>query len=273
MLPNFIKSELAHRKIKRQLEIDLVIKEIELIKRKHDLKNKNFEILEFGSGNGFQIPFLKKLGNLTSSDIYTSDEIKEMNEKKFICCDILNSPFPKNKFDLIFSNHVIEHIPDKTALFKELKRISSNDCILALSVPTNLWLLLTIPGQYFRRIRTLIYMIINLNNTRGDYLGKNAFSQTNTINKKLSLKKFYKYIIPLGHGVTENFFKCYNEFKIESWVSIFKQHGLNIIKIKPLLLYGPSEWPLINTKFSKSRATSSVLFLMQFDNLNSRESN
>jgi len=265
MLPNSIKSELAHRKIKRQLEIDLVIKEVKLFNRNNELKRKGYEILEFGSGNGFQIPFLKKLGNLTSSDIYISDEIKKMKEKSFVCCDITKSPFPNNKFDLIFSNHVVEHIPDKTALFNELRRISSRECVLAISVPTNLWLLLTIPGQYYRRLRNVIMFVKNFlfNSPYMNY--HTTPSDDNFINVKNSRINLFKYLLPQGHGSTTNYLKCYNEFKINSWAKLFEHNGLSIIKIVPLLLYGPSEWPLVNTKLSQSKVVSSVLFLMHFD--------
>jgi hypothetical protein len=35
-----------------------------------------------------------------------------------------------------------------------------------------------------------------------------------------------------------------------------------VIEVKPLLLYGPSEWPIIPTSTCKTNLCSSVLFLM-----------
>lgn len=44
-------------------------------------------------------------------------------------------PFPDNEFDLIVSNHVVEHIPDVMAFISELHRIAKPDGTIKLLCP------------------------------------------------------------------------------------------------------------------------------------------
>ena len=76
MFPKTKSGEKEHRKHKRQMEITIAIEEILNIVRKDSCTRRNVNILEFGSGSGFQIPYLKSIGNVVASDIYTSDDIK-----------------------------------------------------------------------------------------------------------------------------------------------------------------------------------------------------
>ena len=78
MLPLSSYKEKAHRKNKRQLEITIIIDEVlKVINRAGAVEKENINILEFGSGNGFQLPYLKKIGNVIASDIYETDEMKK----------------------------------------------------------------------------------------------------------------------------------------------------------------------------------------------------
>jgi predicted SAM-dependent methyltransferase len=54
-----------------------------------------------------------------------------------IMCDIQNTPFPNETWDLIVCNHVLEHVPDYKKSLKELQRILKKDGLLELTVPTD----------------------------------------------------------------------------------------------------------------------------------------
>ena len=132
MFPNKRYEEILDRSRKRKMEIRLIIKEIHsVIQNDRDLTQKNLSILEFGSGRGYQIPYLRLLGNLVSSDIYTSKEVKSMPAIQFVECDITQSPFEDESFDVIFSNHVLEHIRNIEDAFQQIQRIGKSSCIYA----------------------------------------------------------------------------------------------------------------------------------------------
>lgn len=78
MLPNNDYEENLHREQKRHKEINIAIDEISnTLKNNSSTNHKTVNILEFGCGDGFQVPYLKRLGKIVASDIYSSEGIKK----------------------------------------------------------------------------------------------------------------------------------------------------------------------------------------------------
>ena len=238
-----------HRQRKRKKEIELAIDKIAVFVKPQE----NIKILEFGSGNGYQIPYLKKLGRVVASDIYKSEEIsKNYLDIEFVTCDIRDTPFTSNSFDLIFSNHVLEHIRDITAAFAELKRIGNRECLYTFTVPTSTWLLLSIPAQCYNVLRRVLNKEPKnkvVKRERGDYTKVNGWPK----------------FLPRGHGWRKNFFDCFRSFKLENWERLFCENGFKVTERAPLLLYAPSECPVVpTTTFLVDRGVySSALFVLK----------
>jgi len=266
MYPRTHQGEKSYRLKKRQLEIKLILSAIENQIKKHlSVFNHQLNILEFGCGNGFQIPYLQKLGVVTATDILINNNLSRIKHANFVECDISNSPFLDEQFDLIFSNHVIEHIRELNKAFDELKRIGKRNCLYALSVPTNVWLLLSIPAQYLQKTRAMLQQIKC--STENVHSSEQKFEDRNDSNYKNStiFSILFDKIKPHGHGSIKSFLKCYQAFKKDSWYKLFNQHGFNVIATQSLLLYAPSEWPIIPIISVKQRAKfcSSLLYLIE----------
>ena len=264
MFPNSSDGEKLHRKRKREMEVSLSVGFIEKLQKDTQCKKKlkDVNVLEFGCGDGFQVPYLKKIGNVIASDVYRG-ELRDVTDFEFVECDITNTPFESRFFDIIYSNHVIEHVENLEEAFGELIRIGDDNCIYAFSVPTNIWLLLSLPAQYLSKIKTFSDRLWRKKATPSDHESSGPITNLNVVNYKQSLlDKFLALLGPSGHGVTENYFQCYKNFRVESWRTLFSDSGFLVVEIRPLLLYGPSEWPLIPTLKSKFCLSSSVLFLM-----------
>lgn len=253
-------SKTIRRKEKREREIKLIVREIS------DFLNNNtgsLNILEFGCGAGYQTPYLQTLGNVIATDIYKHENIANIKNINFVKTSILNTQFKDKEFDLLFSNHVIEHIHEISAAFKELKRIGKDDAFYAFSVPTNIWLLLSIPAQLNSKFNHLYNKIFSKSS---NYLPQNEDGNKETLLKnngkenKSILKKFYLS----GHGgVYTDFFDCYNHFKIKTWKKLFIDNDFSIVHAKPLLLYGPAEFPFIPTIKPIKNICSSILFILK----------
>ena len=245
------------RKKKRITEIGLIIKHIErFIQSAASFETCDLQILEFGSGSGYQIPYLKGLGHVVASDIYVSHEIRGiLDNVVFLQCSIINTPFADGHFDLIFSNHVIEHIQDLSGAFREMKRIGKPGCIYAFAVPTNIWLLLSLPARYYLKLRKLF----GKDAKKTEHPGKPDLSDKSAIIRGLDKLR------PRGHGVIYNFSACYRAFKIDAWRSCFEQNGFVVRNVQPLLLYAASEWPIVpvTDRLNQFNICASVLFLMQ----------
>jgi SAM-dependent methyltransferase len=258
MLPRTSAQEKKHRQSKRTREVSLIVDTIAA-----RLTAGPKEILEFGSGNGFQIPFLARLGRVTATDIYESADIAGMPNVEFVRCSISSTPFADARFDLLFSNHVIEHIDDLPKAFREMQRIGKADCLYAFSVPTNVWLLLSIPASYYDKVRRRFGYFRNDSNDAGEGgdrgEGKTAARQP----RRRGMRRLLHSQMPAGHGLMGGFGSCYRHFRIESWQRLFTSNGFKIVETKPLLLYGPSQFPVVPTTRSVVSLCSSVLFLLR----------
>jgi SAM-dependent methyltransferase len=267
-----LKSDTAarkHRQKKRTLEIEKIIAELECIRKGADRDGEH--ILEFGCGNGFQIPYLKRVGEVIATDIYTSRELKNRADVCFLESSIIALPFTSGVFSVVFSNHVVEHLPDPVNSFQELQRVGRGDCLYLFSVPTNYWLLLSLPQKYLGKCVELSHIITKfvMKSAQKKQISSDTL-QRKAMESRLGgsgsrKRSFLKLLLPKGHGEYPDFLKCYRAFKVKSWQSYFINHGFRIEKVVPLMLYGPSERPIIPTtdKLSRYGLCSSVLFVLR----------
>ena len=108
---------------------------IDFLKKKKLLGEKNkIKILDYGIGNG---ELIKKLSSRTRNiihgyDIKVSPKLK--NKKNFKTISKIKDLL-KNKYDLIFMIHVIEHVTDYKKLFKIINKISKKNTILFIQTP------------------------------------------------------------------------------------------------------------------------------------------
>ena len=158
-----------------------------------------------------------------------------------------------------------------------LKRIGKPDCLYAFSVPTNIWLFLTIPAQYLAKVQRVIRYILGKSGARRKRAYPNGpvtFGQQDEF-IDTSRKRLLSFLLPQGHGVHQGFMNCFSQFRIKRWRRRFESNGLQIRAVCPLLLYGPSEFPLIPTTavFSRFGICSSVLFLLGKDHFDRDDEN
>lgn len=86
------------------------------LKNETDFFTNQFKVLHFAP----EQCFLKRFKNLNNLDYTTTDLESPIADIK---ADICNLPFDDNSYDIIFCNHVLEHIPDDTKAMQELYRV------------------------------------------------------------------------------------------------------------------------------------------------------
>lgn len=79
--------------------------------------------------------FLKRFRALKNIDYTTTDLESPIADVK---ADICNLPFKDNQYDIIFCNHVLEHIPDDTKAMQELYRVLKKGGMAILQIPQDL---------------------------------------------------------------------------------------------------------------------------------------
>ena len=97
---------------------------------------KNKLILDIGTGSGDIASYIGKHNTVVSVDI--SDCRKNKKNFYFSRCNE-SLPFKLESFDVVISNHVIEHVQNQELHIKEIKRVLKKGGTLYLATPNRLW--------------------------------------------------------------------------------------------------------------------------------------
>lgn len=97
-------------------------------------------ILDAGCGYGFNSLMLSKKGIVAGVDqdytrLKVAKQICQGFNVKLFQADLINLPFPNNKFDLVICFEVLEHIKDDLLGLKELKRVTKQSGKIIISFP------------------------------------------------------------------------------------------------------------------------------------------
>lgn len=119
---------------RKNSELSMQIKES--CKRIKERKSLNSNVLDFGCGDGRAMSFLKSIGFKNIYGLEISDQLfKIAKEKSFTIFNNTNE-IPKDlKFDVVFSNHVFEHIFDLKETLDKIKKVLKDDAIIVICVP------------------------------------------------------------------------------------------------------------------------------------------
>jgi len=101
------------------------------LKNETDFFTKNLKALHFAP----EQCFLKRFRKLNNLDYTTTDLESPIADVK---ADICNLPFKDDSYDVIFCNHVLEHIPDDTKAMQELYRILKPGGFGVFQIPQDL---------------------------------------------------------------------------------------------------------------------------------------
>lgn len=98
---------------------------------------KTGALLDVGTGDGFFLKFASNFFQVDSTEISEAG-IKIANDRGFnpFHGSILDINYPVNlKYDVITLWHVLEHLPDPTAVLKRIQTLLKEDGILVIAVP------------------------------------------------------------------------------------------------------------------------------------------
>jgi predicted SAM-dependent methyltransferase len=93
--------------------------------------NSALKVLHFAPEQAFY----KLFRNQKNIDYTTTDLFSPLADVKADICDL---PFEDNSYDIIFCNHVLEHIPDDTKAMQELFRVLKKGGMAILQIPQDL---------------------------------------------------------------------------------------------------------------------------------------
>ena len=257
LVPNGERAADQHRANKRTKEAEVfraeILKEI-------DLRGRQIRLLEFGCGRGVQAGVLSSIGRTFMMDVEISESARGCGS--VVQADVRSIPFKSGQFDVVYSNHVMEHVANPERALSELLRVGTDDCVYLVSLPTPLWLLASVPSQYLNKARAIIDSA-RRRRTRGGPASPRDKSVSQGRQHKW-LRRLAWALLPSSHGIERGFLNGLLHFRGSRWRSLFLRHGFREIRTVNLLLYGPSEWPIVPTIVAPSaRLCSSRLFVLR----------
>ncbi len=95
-----------------------------------DFFTKNYKVLHFAP----EQPFLKKFKKMQNLDYTTADLVSPIAD---LHIDIMNIPLEDNSYDIVFCNHVLEHVNNDITAMKEILRVLKPEGWAIMQVPIN----------------------------------------------------------------------------------------------------------------------------------------
>ena len=114
-----------------ELDSDSSNKQPKSIKLRDTETSSVLKVLHFAPEQEFYKRFKKQI----NIDYTTTDLLSPLADVK---ADICNLPFEDNQYDIIFCNHVLEHIPDDTKAMQELYRVLKPGGMGIFQIPQDL---------------------------------------------------------------------------------------------------------------------------------------
>ena len=130
------RSESSHARMDRKKCIERANKIIAVL---NDFsKPKKSSLLDIGTGSGYITErFSTKFKTVSSVDIV--DERLTKKRYKFSIVKSEKLPFKNESFDIVVSNHVIEHVADQKKHLSEISRVLRKEGIAYLASPNKYW--------------------------------------------------------------------------------------------------------------------------------------
>jgi ubiquinone/menaquinone biosynthesis C-methylase UbiE len=213
-------------------------------------------VLELGCGIGFQSALLSTMsdsvvatdlpdenmsthtpGKIRLQSLLTGLGIENVSHE---FCSAESLPFEDNSFDMVFSSHVLEHIPDFEKAMKEIYRVLKPNGFLFCVVPSSFDKPYAFLNHYLNLVSiTLKYIANKIASIKQEH--NSSTNLNNNVIKNIQDRSIYNYLIPPPHGEANSFF---SEFKL--WTpSNWKRRITNVINVSLISQSTTQYFPLL----------------------------
>ena len=131
---NQIGGPFRHHLDRRRKYVETVLKKYLEI----EARDTASSLLDLGCGDGENLQWLRKYAKRIYASDYNSirvNRVRSFAEEQIYLADITNYPALDNSFEIVFFNHVLEHIPDHLQAISEVARITQPGGIVVLGIP------------------------------------------------------------------------------------------------------------------------------------------
>src|SRR6266481_407569 len=159
------------------------------------------DVLEIGSGTGFELAEISKLARSAKGIDLQDGTYSEHSNPNVQAYDGKSIPFPDRSFDVVFSSHVLEHLTNEQQLHSEMMRVLRPGGVCIHVVPTassRFWAWL---GHYPETMRRFVLKVAKRKRNDNPN-GRSVFPY----HKPTMLFRLRSALYPLRHGERGNWF-------------------------------------------------------------------
>jgi ubiquinone/menaquinone biosynthesis C-methylase UbiE len=230
-------------------------------------ETKDLRILELGCGIGYQSAMLAKIsksvvatdlpnesvvdhapGMAAAAELHKHLEIDNVN---LVPCSAEELPFEDSSMDMVFSSHVLEHIPNQQEALNEIYRVLKPGGYHVCIVPVRFEKLYAFISFYSYLLKASLNRVAKLFAKNPVVLNNEATTSNNKESGPSILKSFP---FPPPHGYSNHFLNEWKEWGCTRWRNKVLMGGkFNVIhqsttQLNPLLpLVGPV-FPILSAK-------------------------
>ncbi len=198
------------------------------------LSQKRFDtVLELGCGIGYQSAFLSKISTkVVATDLEEEDlathapgmkKAKDLHDQlnisnvELLPCSAEELPFADHSFDMVYSSHVLEHIPDRSKALREIYRVLKPGGVHFCVVPTSMEKVYAFFNFYSYLLgRALFHLFQKI---KAPFQGKKKSASVNlrvrTVNSKSVLLKYFPF--PPPHGESSHYLQELMNWTPRKW--------------------------------------------------------
>jgi ubiquinone/menaquinone biosynthesis C-methylase UbiE len=217
--------------------------------------------LELGAGDGFLSTRLARYARtLFATDIRrTGLSEPPLGNTRYAFCDAERLPFHGAKFDLIFSSHLLEHLPDLQGALAEMSRVLDPQGVMVHLVPSRFWKLLDF-GLFFPSQAVHVIEVY----TEPPATPRSPKGQRGTV-KQAPPGWWRRSFWPQVHGIGRSNLAEFRRFGARYWIAEFERARLDVVRIgRRFPLHSPYRFGLERTRraLESLGASSTVGFVL-----------
>lgn len=217
------------------------------------------DLLEIGSGAGAQLRVLK---TVCKSAVGIESGFRDDRLTDILDYDGQHIKFPDSSFDVIYSSHVLEHIPNQKQIHSEMRRVLRPGGICVHAVPSGAWRIwasiLHYPAMSWKAIRRL---------RRGSPVP--AAAETVTAHG-VPRSRYYYALRPRAHGDLCAWLPEHYAFSKRAWTKRLESHGWRVLSAEPVGLFMSGlylfnerlSWPM-RRMLARIAGSSGLLFITE----------
>lgn len=192
---------------------------------------ENNNLLEIGSGTGFQLSLLSEIcASAQGIDVATGD-YSGHQVFPVTLYDGVNIPFADRSFDVIFSSNLLEHIQHLSLFSNEMKRVLKDSGTCVHILPSHYWRFWTHITHYINLPALAVKYLGVKGSVSAKYQGINSSGEKNRL---YGVSRLIKYIfIDPRHGERGNAITELLYFHPNHWRKRFRRDGWDVVDVFP----------------------------------------